>query len=292
MADTDADIDEVVLPTLSEADLARWLAAGGVKTVRHLNRYWQEVVPGFFLPVHYLARFRADEITPPRRFCWGMRAVLGDTEAQRANASLPVYVMPDLANYGRHRLSRRRRSMLTRAKRFVTLVVLRSPRLLLEQGAAVLREAKARNPANQPVPEAAFEQWVRASLEQPGPMIIGFLAENRLLGLSISFAIDGVGYAHQSFMADTGRHLKLDFLAFHTEVMIAQRTPNIHTMVNGLHTPENQGLCDFKREQGLVVANYPSIAKINLLARMAIGHTRPHQYYRLTGQMKHQPDLA
>ena len=48
------------LAMMTEAGVAEWLASDGVRVVEHRGRHWQEVVPGFFQPVHYLARFDAD----------------------------------------------------------------------------------------------------------------------------------------------------------------------------------------------------------------------------------------
>jgi hypothetical protein len=114
--------------------------------------------------------------------------------------------------------------------------------------------------------------------------MLGALDGDRLLGFSLSFAIDGVAYGHKAFIGNAGRRHCLDLLCFHAEALIAQRTPGIHTLVNGLHAPENEGLCDFKRRQGLIVAEYPSLTTMHPIAGSVIRYLRPHQFYRLTGR--------
>jgi hypothetical protein len=284
MAETGRDWREATLPMMREADLARWVRAGGGKVVEVEGRFWAEVVPGFYQSLHYLARFTAAEFVRPSLLCWGMRAVLAEVDAPAANVATPVHVLPDLAGYGPGRLCRRRRQEIAKAERNVDLVVLEKPDIVVQQGYALALEAAARNPRNRPVPQAAFKTWVEDAFVAPGPIVLGMLLGNRLLGVSFSFAIDGIAYSHQAFIGCAGRSLHLDLLCFHAEALMAQQTPSIHTMVNGLHAPENEGLCDFKRRQGLVLAQYPSLTTMHPLAGSVIRHLRPHQFYRLTGR--------
>ena len=274
------------LAMMTEAGVAEWLASDGVRVVEHNGRYWQEVVPGFFQPVHYLARFEAEALGGPRRLCWGRRAVLVDRDAARANAVLPVHVLPDLASYGLQRLDGRRRNAINKALRKVEPVVLATPGLLLAQGSAVIAEAAARNHHNRPVTKAPFDSWARALFKQPGPLVVAMLEADRLLAFSITFAVDGTAYFQQHFVGHAGRSLNLDRLCFHVSALIAKATPEVATLVNGLHTPENAGLADFKQSQGLVVRAYPSLTVINPLATALIRRFRPNQYYRLTGRRR------
>lgn len=284
MAEIGRDWREATLPMMQEADLARWVVAGGGKVVEVEGRFWAEVVPGFYQSLHYLARFNAAEFVRPSLLCWGMRAVLAEADMPTANVATPVHILPELEGYGPERLCRRRRQEIAKAERNVDLVVLDKPDIVLDQGYALALEAVARNPRNRPAPEAAFATWVEAAFAQPGPVVLGMLQGDRLLGVSFSFAIDGIAYSHQAFIGDFGRSLHLDLLCFHAEALIARQTPGVHTMVNGLHAPENEGLCAFKRRQGLVVAQYPSLTTMHPIAGSVIRYLRPHQFYRLTGR--------
>lgn len=278
-----SDWREVRLPMLREADLARWMSARGARIVEARGRYWNEVVPGFFQPLHYLARFAPRELVAPRRLCWGMRAVLTEAEAERANVVLPVHVMPDLPTYSVDRLDRRRRQEVKKAERAVDVVVLHRPDRLIADGFPLVLEATARNSRNRAVAKPRFAAWLEAAFGGPGPVVLAMLQGESLLGFSFLFAIDGIAYAHQAFIGDAGRRLHLDLLCFHIEAQIAQRTPGVHTLVNGLHARENEGLCSFKKRQGLVVADYPSLTSLHPAADTMLRYLRPNQYYRLTG---------
>ncbi len=271
---------------MNEAHVAEWLASGGMRVVERAGRYWQEVVPGFFQPVHYLARFEADAMHCPRGLCWGRRAALVERDAARANAVLPVHALPDLAGYSLQSLDGKRRNAINKALRRVTPIVLETPDLLLQQGSAVLAEAAARNHHNRPMFKVPFTKWAAAMFKRPGPVVVALLAAEQLLGFSITFAVDGVAYFHQHFVGNAGRSLNLDRLCFHLSALIAKATPGVDTLINGLHTPESAGLADFKQSQGLVVREYPSLAVINPLATALIRRFRPNQYYRLTGRRR------
>ncbi len=274
---------DAVFPVMQEADLARWLRAGGASIVEHAGRHWQRVVPGFYQPIHFLARLRAVEVVRPRLFCWGQRAVLAEADAMLANATLPIYVLPDLAGYSLRRLDGRRRNAINKAARTVDLIALDQPDIILEQGPAILREAAARNPRNSGVAAERFADWVRAGFDRPGPVFLAMVRDGTLLGFSVGFAVEGAAYYHQHFIADAARSLNLDRFSFHAKAVMAQRTPGIHTLANGLHVPENEGLTDFKESQGLVVAAYPTRAVIQPLVGRLLQRYRPCQYYRLTG---------
>src|SRR3954447_12884380 len=57
----------------------------GREVVLHRGRWWVRVVPGFYQPVHLLARMRPDEATRPTLRCWGLRASL--VQAQRRSCA-------------------------------------------------------------------------------------------------------------------------------------------------------------------------------------------------------------
>jgi hypothetical protein len=279
------DWQSATFPVMGEADLARWLRAAGTVVVERHGRYWQQVVPGFYQPLHFLARFNSPDVTCPRTLCWGMRAVLTEASASHANASLPAYVLPDLAGYTLSRLDGRRRHAINKAGRSVDVVVLDRPDVLLEQGPPLLREAAARNSRNLGITDTAFRSWVAAGFAGGcRPVFLAMLRSGELLGFSVGFAIDGIAYYHQHYIAERARNLNLDRLSFHAKALMAQRTPGIHTLVNGLHVPESAGLSAFKASQGLVVAEYPSLARIQPLIGRLLRRHRPYQYYRLTGR--------
>lgn len=283
MTTSGTDWREATFPIMGEADLARWLVAGGATIAERKGRLWQRIVPGFYQPLHFLARLKAAEIACPGLWCWGHRAVLSDADVGQANAMLPIYVVPELATYDSRRLDGRRRNAINKAARTVDLVVLDRPDILLRQGRGIVHEAAARNRRNRSVADRRFSAWIEAGFSQPGPVFLAMLMGGTLVGFSVGFAIEGIAYYHQHFIGDAARSLNLDRFSFHATALMAQRTAGIHTVVNGLHVPESEGLTDFKASQGLVVAGYPSRALIQPWIGQLLRHYRPCQYYRLTG---------
>ena len=94
----------VVRPWSEEA-LADQLREKG-RTVRLAHgRFWQALKPGFYGPMHWLARLTPDQARRPGP-CWGFLARLDDDFVDQANASIPVHVIPDLDAYGFESLPR------------------------------------------------------------------------------------------------------------------------------------------------------------------------------------------
>src|SRR5690349_6041568 len=86
----------------------------GRTVVPHRGRWWLQATPGFYQPVALATGMSPAEATPPVPWCWGLRACLAPEHAHRANATMPVHLMPDLASYGLQRLSRRRRQLVAK----------------------------------------------------------------------------------------------------------------------------------------------------------------------------------
>src|SRR4051794_1561818 len=72
------DVAAAVLGSTDEQELALSQRREGRNVVAHGGRYWMEAPRGFFQATHWLARFRADEVTAPRSLAWGYRAALRD----------------------------------------------------------------------------------------------------------------------------------------------------------------------------------------------------------------------
>lgn len=280
---TGTDWQTALLPHLDEAELAGWERARGRCVVELAGRHWAAIAPGFYQPLHVLARFRASEIRRPQPLAWGWRAVLDPADRALANASLPVHVLPDLRGYALERLQPRRRQQIRKALREVDVVALDDPSAVVEQGFAVAMEAQARNPEVTVAKRAGFERWVEAFMAPRRGLVLGCLRHDRLLALCFSYAVDGVNYEHMTYVGEAGLPHNLALCLFHTKVLIAQRTTGVSTIVNGLHARENPNLCEFKARQGLVIEHVPSRLAIQPLAGLALRRWRPNQYYRLTG---------
>lgn len=111
---TGTDWQAAHLPHLAEAELAAWEQAHGRRAVERAGRHWVAIAPGFYQPLHVLARFRASEIKRPQPLAWGWRATLDPADWALANASLPVHALPDFEGYSLERLQPRRRQQFAR----------------------------------------------------------------------------------------------------------------------------------------------------------------------------------
>ncbi len=79
-----------VLVSMTETEMASWRCAQGAHVVYHRGRYWEEVRPGFYQPLHWLARLSTEQATRPALLCWGFRAALNEDDAAVANGSMIV----------------------------------------------------------------------------------------------------------------------------------------------------------------------------------------------------------
>jgi hypothetical protein len=271
------------LPVLGEPALAAWRRALGRHVVEHRGRFWEMIAPGFFQPVHLLARLDRAEATRPSPWCWGFRARL-DPPAAGAEASLPVHLLPDPGGYEISRLSRKRRQLLRKSLREVDLVALDAPDLLIDQGYGLVRQDSARKAAIRLPDAATFRRLVETSLTPRRALVLAALRGSRLLGFSICRAVDGAADQWQIGVGDAGRAQHLGLSLFHAFASVAARTPGIVEVMNGLHAREDPGLDEFKAGQGLVVAHLPARAWLLPGAAALLRRWDSHRFYRLTGE--------
>lgn len=282
-AGTQMSWQEAVLPQLTEAEAAAWQRTQGRVIVEHKNRYWERVTPGFYQPIHLLARFSADEAERPVRWSWGFRARLAPTEVAAANATMPVHVLPDPASYCATRLSSDRRRKVRKGLSELDILVLRAPDILLEQGYGVALEAKMYNLGVSLPRPAEFRQWILSYFAPERGLIVAGLKDGRLLGFCSNFAIDGAGYQDMLYVGAEGRRHHLALCLFHASASIAGRSAHVRELMNGPHLREYPGICAFKRDLGLELIHLPARAWIAPLAGPLLRRVRPDVYYRLTG---------
>ena len=268
--------------SLTEDERARSLEAAGVAVVQHRGRAWCATRPGFFEPVHALARLREDEATRPARLAWGFRASLA--EASSANATLPLHVLEDFAHWDVARLSSRRRGKLRRCRRDAAILPLGDPRLLQEEGHAIYASHLARTRHRRTPSPAEFAGQLRRLVETGRPLVLIALVEGRLAGWIHGSAVDGVAYVDDvvvgtAFLAHqlgTGLNVEL--------IEAFRRSPGIHTVVHGLHAREDRGLDEFKEGLGFRVTHVPARLVLPAPVRLWLRVRRPHVLYRLTGR--------
>jgi hypothetical protein len=281
--------EEAHFAVLGEVEFAAWQEELGHRVIEHRGRYWTEVGRGFFQPVHPLARLRRDEATRPTRRCWGFRARLAREDERHADASIPVHLLPDPQSYGLQRLSKRRRQYIKAALRDLDVIVLASPDVLIDQGYRLAEEAHANNP-NVVLPDAGgFRRKVESYFVPGRGLALAALQHDRLLGFSLIHAVDGVAYDHSGAIGREGLDRNVPSCLFHVVALIAQRSPHVDELMNGLHSREAESLCAFKESQGCEVSYLPARAWFAPLVEPVLRRVRPHSHYRLAGMERSGP---
>src|SRR6476469_5462639 len=104
------DLSDAKLVSIKEEEIAESLRESGTHILRHCERYWKETYPGFYEPVHWMARLKADQATCPSPLSWGFRASLEKDSLSAANGGMPIILLPDLESYTLESLPSTRRS--------------------------------------------------------------------------------------------------------------------------------------------------------------------------------------
>lgn len=270
------------MSVMTEAELAAMRAAEGDAFVLRQGCHWRSAYPGFYQPIHLMARARDAELRPPVRLCWGFRAALREEHAHLANASVPVHLLT-VERFDEALLSRNRRSDLRKCRRHVEFRRLRAPALVLEQGYEVFMSAVRRLGYWRPLSELAYRDRVTRRARHGRRLFVAGLVDGRLRGYLDSYAVDGVLYPDEIFVASdalcTGIGTGLYVETFHA----AMEDGAVRAVCNGLHRPEDSNLSRFKEGLGFRVEKLPARAVIPAPIRSYLRARRPATYYRLTG---------
>ena len=277
------------LIVMSEAELAAMRAAEGDAVVAGRGCHWRASFPGFYQPVHLLARMRAAALRPPAPFCWGFRAALAEQDAHLANATLPLHLLGDLAHFDERALSRNRRGDLRRCRRQVELRCLEGPGLLLEQGHPVFMSAVRRLGHWRPLSVRAYRQRVRRRAAHGRRLIVAGLVDGTLRGYLDSYAVDGVLHTDEIFVASDALRTGIGTGLYVEAIHAALRHGGVHAVCNGLPRPEDANLSRFKEGLGFRVVTLPARAVMPAPIRAWLRANRPATYYRLTGDVGSAP---
>lgn len=274
---------EAVVRSMTEPQLAGWRLARGERVVERAGRHWRMSRPGFWEPVHWLARLRADEARRPAP-CLGFRAVLAPEYEEAATGALPVHVLAPVPEWGPHLLSRNRRQRLRKAARSVELMELTSPALLEEQGHDVLVSSLARTGAGgAPAREAYVRSLARDGIGGPLTFLAG-LVDGRLAGYLGGWAVSGTAYFQRLHIHTGALATQVGTALVFAFVEACQRGGNVQEVVNGLHAPEDERLCVYKEGIGFPVRRYPARVWLFPGVLPLLRRARPHATYRLTGR--------
>jgi hypothetical protein len=279
------DSSAATVAVLTEKELAERRRAEGVRVIEHAGRYWEQMgAPGFFQPVHLLARLTPEEATRPTPFCWGYRAALTPEAAGAANGMVPIVRIADLAGYDFDSLSANRRNKLRKCQRLVQIVQPTGPGLLLEQGYAVVADALSRT-RHKPIPSPeAFVTTVKNYFQGGYWFILAGLIDGKLGGFVDGYVVDGIAYGLKAYYATWALPTNISTGLIFEFAQVLRRLKCVHTMVAGLDAPELPQLSKFKDDMGIIVEEIPTRWDMNPLARSFIRWRKPHAYYRLTGR--------
>jgi len=270
---------------MDEAELALMRATEGDKVVLHEGRYWRSTHRGFFEPIHILARLTAHEATWPTLLSWGYRAALTDEAGSAANGTMPVYCLENVDEFSERSLSRNRRSDLRKCAKYVELKVLREPSLLIEQGHEVFMSSVERLGYWKSLTKAEYRRRVERQFSHGRRQVIAGLVDGRLAGYLDAFAVDGILYPEEIYVATDALRTGIGTGLYVETISNALRSGKIREVCNGLHTPENPSLCRFKESLRFQVVHVPTRSVVAPPALALIRARRPANYYRLTGDM-------
>jgi hypothetical protein len=271
---------------MSGARLAEMRAKEGDAIVLRGDCYWRAAYPGFYQPVHLLARVPAREVRRPARLCWGFRAALAPEDAHLANATLPVHLLSGVQNFHEEGLSRNRRSDLRRCRQSVEIRRLDDPTLLLEQGYEVFMSAVRRLGYWKPLSERAYrERVLRRTAHGPRLLVAGLIG-GRLRGYIDSYVIGDVLYNDEIFVSTNALRTGIGTGLYVETLHAAAQNASIRDVCNSLHRPHDVNLCRFKQGLGFRVVPVPAHAQIRPAMRAFLRARRPELYYRLTGDAR------
>lgn len=278
------DVAAARMPVVTEAEMGAHLVRHGTRVVEHHGRLWSPTLPGFYRPVHLLARLSAREATCPARSAWGYQACLADDEARHADAAVPVHLVTDLDALGESRLSKNRRRSLRKAREHVRFVELTGSGLLRRDGYEVLRSAHARSGAGRLPGRREYEAQVSRLGDPAHGIVIAGLVDGRLAGYTSGHAVDGTAYARDlvvaSWALDTGISTGLTYEFF----WACRRNDAVREVVDGLHAREDDGLCRYKEMAGIPLRRVPARLWLVPGAAALMRRRDPHKFYRLSGR--------
>jgi hypothetical protein len=278
------DVSESTVPVVNEAEFAEHLGRTGQRVVQHEGRYWHQTSPGFYRPVHPLARLSAREATRPTLACWGFQACLTRADEHLANPQVPFYLVSDLDSFDETRMTQDRRRRLRRARRLAQMVELTGPAMLREQGYAVLQSARERTGYGA-LPTVLRYQ---ASLDRIGQraegIVLAAVVDGRLGGYATGCAVGATACARALVVATWALKTHISAGLTYEFIYACRRTGGIREMVHGLHARENEGLCRNKELVGLPLQRVPARTVMPPGVGALMRRRNPHKYYRLTGR--------
>lgn len=274
---------EAVLRVLTEEELAAWHQEKGKRLLRHRGRWWEEIRPGFYHAIHWMARQRRWQAGRPRALCWGFRTTLHGEDASAANGWLPVHLLADLANYDYDAVPSKLRNKLRKCRRSNEIVEVTAPTLLRDQGYEVRCSVTERLGIWIPPSKEEYSRGLDRYVGDCRRLILAGLSDGRLGGYLDAFAVDGTAYIDHVYIRSSALSTEVGTGLVFEFVQICRRSGFVREVVYGLDVPSDQSLKQYKLKMGFPVAKIPARFWFLWPAGHLLRWWRPEPYYRLTG---------
>jgi hypothetical protein len=268
---------------MHEGEAAAWAAERGRKVAHHKSRYWEEVRPGFYQPVHLLGPVDANDVSRPTLACWGYRAVVPPDAP--AEGQLIVYLLEDLPHYDESALTYKRRSRLRRVLRSgVRVVPLDDDTLLRREGHGVCLSAYTRfGFGTTPTPEA-YARWLTTMAIGDHSCGVGAVLDDRLVGYILAHVIDGTAHGEDFHVSSEGLRANVSTALLFELLQVLRRSGVVQRVWNGVVSREDEGLDAFKTSMGFAHTAFPTRLHLWPGTGALLRRWRPRRYERLTGK--------
>ena len=275
---------------MTEEACARMWAQGGDKVVCYRGHYWHATSPGFYEPIHWMARLRSTEVGRPVAASWGYRASVCPDDLAIANGSLPAHVIANVSSFNGTCLSHQQGKNLRVCERGVEIRRLYEPAMLLEQGYDVYLSSCERVGSRR---HLSADQYRAETLRTAGDdrwLVVAGSDSGRLLGYMRSYIVAGVLYLHDLHVLTEARKTRVATGLYVATLATCAKAGTIREACAGLNRPEQPGLGAFKEGIGFRLVNVPARYSIPAPIGAFIRFRRPATYYRLTGSLPTSED--
>lgn len=278
------DASEATFAVLTEREYAERRRAEGARVIHHRGHYWEQIgAPGFFQPIHLLARLTPEEATSPTPLSWGYRAALTPETADAANGTVPIERLTNLASYDFNSLISSRRNRLRKCQRLVKIVQVTGPALLMDQGYEVVVDALSRTQHKKPPSREQYQTELQRYFRSDHWCVLAGLIDGKLGGYIDGYVVEGIAYGFNAYYASWALPTNISTGLLFEFAQVCRRLGKVQVFLGGLHSREMPQLCKFKEDMGFIVEHIPARWEMNPLAQAFIRWRRPHAYYRLTG---------
>ncbi len=277
---------------MTEAEMAAMRAEEGARVAERDGRFWVETFRGFYQPIHQLGRHAFDDVTRPTSLCWGYRSALVEEDASRANGALPVHLQTRMDRLTEESFEESRRRDLRKCRKQVEIVRRPDPGVLVDGGWQVYRSAKERVPVGRVQSEHEYREDIELRAQDPRRIIVAGLIDGRVAGYMESYAVDGVFYGRDLYVATEATKTGIATGLYLETFRIAAAIPGIHSLCLGPVHTERPGLGRFKKMLGIPEVNVPARVVIPAPIRLFMRRSQPATYYRITGHQATPPTSA